>query len=121
MERQRNMSELDELDDIQMRALAGLMGKGKENLVDTIDQILTERGKNYGSFKNHAEITQRLKLVMSQTPNWNRLTHDQKESLEMQVHKIGRILNGDPNYIDSWDDIAGYAKLVADILRGVER
>ena len=107
MERQRNMNDIS---DPQMGELA-----------NTIDQILSDRGKNYGSFKSHAEITQRLKLVMSQTPNWNRLTHDQKESLEMQVHKIGRILNGDPNYIDSWDDIAGYAKLVADILRGVVR
>lgn len=32
----------------------------------------------------------------------------------MIAHKIGRILNGDPNYRDSWDDIAGYAKLAAD-------
>jgi hypothetical protein len=34
----------------------------------------------------------------------------------MVVHKIGRILNGDPHYADSWVDIAGYAKLVADRL-----
>lgn len=34
----------------------------------------------------------------------------------MIAHKIGRILNGDPNYADSWIDIAGYAKLVADRL-----
>ena len=31
------------------------------------------------------------------------------------------IINGDPNYIDSWVDIAGYATLVADRLNGVER
>jgi len=34
-----------------------------------------------------------------------------REALEMIAHKIGRILNGDPNYADSWHDIAGYAKL----------
>jgi hypothetical protein len=34
----------------------------------------------------------------------------------MIAHKIGRILNGDPNYADSWIDIAGYAQLVADRL-----
>lgn len=27
-----------------------------------------------------------------------------------------RILNGDPDYHDSWHDIAGYAQLVADQL-----
>jgi hypothetical protein len=49
------------------------------------------------------------------------LDADQLEALEMICHKIGRIVNGDPNYADSWIDIAGYAKLVADRLEGVER
>jgi hypothetical protein len=39
----------------------------------------------------------------------------------MICHKIARILNGDPNYADSWVDIAGYAQLVADRLLGIER
>jgi hypothetical protein len=38
----------------------------------------------------------------------------------MICHKLGRIVNGDPNYADSWIDIAGYAKLVADRLEGKE-
>lgn len=44
------------------------------------------------------------------------LKPDQRECLEMIAHKIGRILNGDPHYEDSWRDIAGYATLVADRL-----
>lgn len=36
----------------------------------------------------------------------------------MIVHKIGRILNGDPNYADSWHDIAGYATLIDQQLTG---
>lgn len=39
----------------------------------------------------------------------------------MTAHKLGRILNGDPHYADSWIDIAGYNKLVADRLEGVAR
>jgi len=38
---------------------------------------------------------------------------------DMIANKLGRILNGDPNYADSWMDIAGYAKLVADRLEAV--
>lgn len=49
------------------------------------------------------------------------LDPDQREALEMIAHKIARILNGDPNYADSWVDIAGYAKLIADRLQGLER
>jgi hypothetical protein len=39
----------------------------------------------------------------------------------MIQHKIARILNGDPNYHDSWHDIGGYSKLVADRLIGIEK
>jgi hypothetical protein len=56
---------------------------------------------------------------MHDTPNWESLRPDQKEALEMIQHKIARILNGDPDYVDSWTDIAGYSTLVADRL-GVE-
>lgn len=83
-----------------------------------IDQTLEERGARYGTFVGHSAITQNLKYTMQQTEKWNRLAPDQKESLEMIVHKIGRILNGDPDYHDSWHDIGGYAKLVADRLIG---
>jgi hypothetical protein len=47
-----------------------------------------------------------------------KLDDDQSEALEMIAHKIARILNGDPNYVDSWLDIAGYATLVAERLNG---
>lgn len=82
----------------------------------TTEQILAERGRVYGDFTYHAEITYGLKLVMYQHPSskWQRLSLPHKEALDMICHKIGRILNGDPNYRDSWDDIAGYAKLAAD-------
>lgn len=86
-----------------------------------ITQTLTERGNRYGKFTGHAAVTQALKAVMYSHNGWSRLAPDQKEALEMVVHKIGRVLNGDPDYADSWVDIAGYAKLVADRLEGVER
>lgn len=79
-----------------------------------IDITLTQRGKIYGEFKDHAEISQTLKNVVRSTEGWQRLNSSQKESIEMVLHKIARILNGDPSYSDSWHDIAGYSKLVED-------
>ena len=87
--------------------------------MNDIRDTLEERGARYGAFCDHAEISQELKAVMHDTPNWESLRPDQKEALEMIQHKIARILNGDPDYIDSWTDIAGYSTLVADRL-GVE-
>lgn len=78
-----------------------------------IDTTLTERGSRYGEFTEHALYTQDLKRAMQRVPaNWHKLSDDKKEALEMVVHKIGRILNGDPEYIDSWHDIIGYVRLV---------
>lgn len=87
-----------------------------------IDAVLAERGQRYGDFLGHAKVTMQIKRVMNShlLDRDKRLGVDQEEALHMIAHKIGRIINGDPNYIDSWDDIAGYAKLVADRLRADE-
>lgn len=83
-----------------------------------INATLVERGSRYGPFSGHAAITQNLKGVMAATEGWDRLNPSQREALEMVVHKIGRILNGDPNYNDNWIDISGYAQLVVRQLDG---
>lgn len=81
-----------------------------------IRTILDERGKRYGRFAEHAFIAQIIKGAMADSPGWERLSLAQREALDMIGHKIARILNGDPSYVDSWADIAGYAQLVVDIL-----
>lgn len=86
--------------------------------ITPVESLLQERGKRYGPFESHAEITQSIKRAMHAVDGWMRLSADQEEALEMIAHKIGRILNGDPNYDDSWVDIAGYATLVAKRLQG---
>lgn len=84
--------------------------------METIEETLAERGKRYGTLMGHAIITQGLKEHMHASPKWRDLSPDKKECLDMIAHKIGRILNGDPEYHDSWHDIVGYTKLVADTL-----
>lgn len=80
--------------------------------------ILAERGARYGRFKDHAAIAQDLKAVMAATEGWSRLSCSQAEALDLIAHKIARILNGDPNYIDSWVDVAGYSQLIVRELEG---
>lgn len=88
-----------------------------------IDAVLNERGSRYGLFVNHAEVTCDLKRVIYKHLEQRHrvLADDQIEALDMICHKIGRIINGDPDYADSWIDISGYSKLVADRLQGVTR
>lgn len=89
----------------------------------TVDEILSERGERYGTFLGHAKLTQTYKSLtrMAMTTRGTELDDDQREALDMIFHKIARIINGDPNYVDSWVDIAGYAQLVADRLNGKAR
>ena len=67
-----------------------------------IAKVLAERGTRYGEFRSHAQITQNIKDAMVISPNWYTLPAYMREALEMIAHKIGRILNGDPYYDDSW-------------------
>lgn len=83
-----------------------------------IDATLAERATRYGAFIDHAIVTQKLKRVLHEhaAHHGKSFALDQAEALDMICHKLGRIVNGDPDYADSWVDIAGYAKLVADRL-----
>jgi hypothetical protein len=94
-----------------------------KGLVTGVDDILAQRGLRYGKFKDRAQLCQELKRVMVRHAEalGTTFTDSQWESLEMIAHKIARIVNGDPNHVDSWTDIAGYAKLIADELEGIER
>jgi hypothetical protein len=78
-----------------------------------VEEILAERQKVHGEFRTHAQLAQALKAVVWDSENALRLTPVQREGLEMILHKVARILNGNPDHKDHWDDIAGYATLVA--------
>ena len=91
--------------------------------MNEINNILDERGKRYGSFMGHATVSQNIQAAIRVGFDNNQsiksiddIDDDMIEALFMISHKIGRIVNGDPWYADSWTDIAGYAKLVADRL-----
>jgi hypothetical protein len=80
---------------------------------EPIDKLLIEREKTHGPYKVKAKIIQDLKCAMELTEGWDNLNDMQRESLHMIAHKIGRILSGNPNCPDHWDDVAGYARLVS--------
>jgi hypothetical protein len=100
------------------QAVEGLQ-KTKEQL-GIVDTTLDARAVDYGLFLEGAEVMQMLKRVVQNALS-NRdkvLAHDQAEAMDMIIHKIGRIINGNPDVVDHWLDIAGYAQLVADRLEG---
>lgn len=89
----------------------------------TTEELLKERAKTHGSFKHHATITQSLKANLQDSCrgqlHYGTLCPEHREALEMIVHKIGRIIAGNPNVKDHWDDIAGYARLGSDACKEI--
>lgn len=81
-----------------------------------VNEILKQRGSQYnlnGSYRDHAELAQDLKERCREHKGWGGLPGAMKESIDMILHKIARVLNGNPHYKDNWVDISGYATLVS--------
>ena len=73
------------------------------------DPLLVEREKTHGSFKENADIWDKLIRINMNDPF--KSNPPQRLALCMISLKIARILSGQANVKDHWDDIAGYAKL----------
>lgn len=83
----------------------------------SLKEILIERGATHGDYSNQARVTQSMKAMARNCHGFDNLSPAHQEALEMIFHKIARILCGNPNHRDHWDDIAGYAQLAADRVR----
>jgi hypothetical protein len=91
---------------------------------ETIDATLNERGSRYGDFRTQAMLTQVFMNTFNQ--HYYGVRKDSKpldpviaEGVHMVFHKLARIANGDPLYIDTVRDISGYMKLIQDYLMTV--
>lgn len=91
---------------------------------DVVTKITAARGSVYGRFLHNAIVAQAIKAAIRNIPDpdnegirWENLPLDVREGLDLIALKMSRIVTGDPAYLDNWDDIGGYAKIVADRLR----
>ena len=78
--------------------------------------LIAEREVTHGDFPAKARFIQAFKLMIRTAEGYDDLSPAQRESLDMIAVKIGRILFGNPDHPDHWDDIAGYAQLCAEEL-----
>jgi len=88
--------------------------------VSGVGKVLDARAEQYGSFMQSSDTVIRIKGIMHNAVARNEvhLYPDQLQALDMIATKISRIVHGNPNHLDSWIDIAGYATLVADRIQG---
>lgn len=78
--------------------------------METTD-LLKERDTTHGSFVINSRVGQKLKDVVRSEPTYQNLPLLHREALDFIFSKVGRIMAGQYDFDDHWDDIAGYAKL----------
>lgn len=83
----------------------------KEIFRTDVNQILSERGTTHGFYRLQGSFAAALKAHFRAQEGWSELKAWQKDALDMIAVKISRILHGNPDTKDHWDDIAGYATL----------
>lgn len=74
-------------------------------------EIIEERKNTHGSYQEVADLSQRFKRLHQNHKKQYRLTQGQREALDQIALKMARIVCGDPNCEDHWNDIKGYAEL----------
>lgn len=100
---ERLVAERDKLSEV-------FFGEPYSRDTQTGETLLAKRHKTHGDFADTAHIAQLLKGIMSDNGAY-KLNEVKIECLSGIATKIARILSGDHNHKDHWDDIAGYARL----------
>ncbi len=72
---------------------------------------LKARNKSHGCFEETSKLTQCMKWLVRKGMNWKKLSYIQQEAIDCISMKMARIISGDPDWLDSWYDIQGYAEL----------
>ena len=85
-------------------------------MTDNTQPPLEARAATHGDYTDTAQVAQHLKTTIRNARNWNRLSNDKREALDMILSKVARIMSGEPNEPDHWVDIEGYARLARDRL-----
>jgi hypothetical protein len=80
------------------------------------EDLLEERGHTHGEYKETARIAQFLKAFFHDERGWRDLNNAQKEAIDMTCTKFARILEGDQNARQHWEDVAGYSALIVNML-----
>lgn len=79
----------------------------------TASGLIDSRQGTHGEFNENSRATWEIVRALQAERNWSVLPDNMKHALYMIAHKMGRIVAGNPEEPDHWDDIAGYATLVS--------
>lgn len=79
--------------------------------VDPTSLLLEQRGRSHGDYSSMARLSQDIKGRLRAEPEFSALPPEVQEALDLISLKMVRIVKGDPDFLEHWDDIKGYAEL----------
>ena len=88
--------------------------KERKKYGESIEDITKARESDYGGLNNVSYVARKLKLLFRELGYETHFSDVQVEGTDMILHKFARLISGNPNNVDSWNDIAGYASKIAD-------
>lgn len=88
-----------------------MTANNRKEAMSNVDNIISNRAGSHGIFTETADVTQYFKELMRARPGWANLSPVQRESMDMIVTNMSRVLSGDPNFAEHWEKIETYAHL----------
>lgn len=102
------------LEKVMLNQIIGKLKEEEHNMQMPINVNLSSKERMHGVYKETSAMSQSIKDVFRSGKNWSNLNDAQRESLENIAIKLSRLLTGNAQHRDHWDDIAGYATLAVD-------
>lgn len=75
------------------------------------NELLEARQQTHGDFSQNAIYGQELRTIFRSSPRWPQIPPIQREALDNMATKLSRILSGQGDCAEHWEDLAGYSKL----------
>ena len=80
------------------------------------EELITSRALTHGTFGYNADTFEAFMQILEPRLLIGHPTYV-RFALRMILVKMSRILHGDPRFLDHWKDIAGYTRLVEEIIQ----
>ena len=80
------------------------------------DKLIKERTGQHGSYSSNAKVTLGIIEALQRGEGYYKLSPEQEYGLMMIANKMCRIVSGNPDFKDHYEDIIGYAKLAGGLI-----
>lgn len=85
------------------------------------EELLENRDRSHGDFREQFEAAQDLKGVCLNYVNYHYMDPVLREVIDMSLLKLSRILTGDWKFEDHWADLVGYDVLGLQRVRELQK